>query len=62
MQVGLLKFVKLELGSHSLGLRPILLPTFFYAGQIRKVGALFCLRCDFRCFLCEWVSLLSCYK
>uniref|UniRef100_A0A6S8NKA7 1,3-beta-glucan synthase n=1 Tax=Dunaliella tertiolecta TaxID=3047 RepID=A0A6S8NKA7_DUNTE len=36
-EVGLLKFVKLELGSRNCGLRPILLPTFFYAGQIRKV-------------------------
>lgn len=33
----MLKFVRLDLGSRSHGLRPILLPTFFYAGQIRKV-------------------------
>jgi hypothetical protein len=48
MQVGLLKFVKLELGSRNCGLRPILLPTFFYAGQIRKVRAFSC-GCA-----CEW--------
>eukprot|EP00798_Chlamydomonas_sp_ICE-L_P008246 gene8246-1515_t len=35
-EVDLLKFVRLEDGK-ALGLRPILLPTFFYAGQIRKV-------------------------
>jgi hypothetical protein len=31
-----LKFVKLDLGHHHYGVRPILLPTFFYAGQTRK--------------------------
>lgn len=36
-EVSMLKFVRLDLGSRSHGLRPILLPTFFYAGQIRKV-------------------------
>lgn len=36
-EVSMLKFVRLDLGSRSHGLRPILLPTFFYAGQIRMV-------------------------
>ncbi|MEW5318200.1 MAG: hypothetical protein WDW38_009440 [Sanguina aurantia] len=36
-EVTMLKFVRLHLGNHSHGLRPILLPTFFYAGQTRKV-------------------------
>lgn len=30
----MLKFVRLDLGSRHYGLRPILLPTFFYAGQV----------------------------
>lgn len=33
----MLKFVRLDLGNRHYGLRPILLPTFFYAGQVRKV-------------------------
>jgi 1,3-beta-glucan synthase len=37
MQVLMLQFVRLDLGSRHYGLRPILLPTFFYAGQVRKV-------------------------
>ncbi|KAJ9526929.1 hypothetical protein QJQ45_025369 [Haematococcus lacustris] len=36
-EIGMLKFVRLDLGSRHYGLRPILLPTFFYAGQVRKV-------------------------
>lgn len=36
-EVSMLKFVRLDMGTRSHGLRPILLPTFFYAGQIRKV-------------------------
>ena len=38
-EAAMLKFVRLDLGSRSYGLRPILLPTFFYAGQVRKVGS-----------------------
>ncbi|KAG1659988.1 hypothetical protein FOA52_009662 [Chlamydomonas sp. UWO 241] len=37
VEVSMLRFVRLDLGSRAHGLRPILLPTFFYAGQIRKV-------------------------
>lgn len=33
----LIKFCRLDVGGKLYGLRPILLPTFFYAGQIRKV-------------------------
>ncbi|GIL75226.1 hypothetical protein Vretimale_7896 [Volvox reticuliferus] len=36
-EVSMLKFVRLDMGSRGHGLRPILLPTFFYAGQVRKV-------------------------
>ncbi|KXZ43170.1 hypothetical protein GPECTOR_99g805 [Gonium pectorale] len=36
-EVHLLKFVRLESSGKLAGLRPILLPTFFFAGQIRKV-------------------------
>lgn len=35
-EVAMLKFVRLDLGSRSHGLRPILLPTFFYA--VRKLA------------------------
>lgn len=37
LQVAMLKFVRLELGSRSHGLRPILLPTFFYAVSVNSV-------------------------
>ncbi|GLI69231.1 hypothetical protein VaNZ11_013721 [Volvox africanus] len=36
-EMSLLKFVRLESSGKLYGLRPILLPTFFFAGQIRKV-------------------------
>ncbi|GLI62082.1 hypothetical protein VaNZ11_004642 [Volvox africanus] len=36
-EVSMLKFVRLDMGGRGHGLRPILLPTFFYAGQVRKV-------------------------
>jgi hypothetical protein len=35
LQADTLKFFKLDLGHRRYGLRPVLLPTFFYAGQIR---------------------------
>jgi 1,3-beta-glucan synthase len=35
----MLEFVRLDMGSRGHGLRPILLPTFFYAGQVRGVRA-----------------------